>query len=657
MQLNRLDRLLAYCSPALGAKRAALRVYMAEAESYRQAQVRATRHLMGGTGPYEAGKRTEQRASWEPNVGSADRDIIAQLPLIRARCRELVANDGNAVAMIRALCDNVVGEGLTPEPKLDPERLGLTPEQTRELQRDMLYFWGCFKETADATGVDDFDRLQELWFQETVTVGDVFPRPVTNRLPGAFTNIAIETIESERVDTPMGLKGDRVIRGGVETNKAGAPVAYWVHRQHPKDIVLGKPRTRGDRNMVRVPKWNPDGSRSMLHYINRGRVRQSRGLPWLTASLPAFKDHSDYQRAEMFAAKIASCLTGIVTSPAGNLWNPTKTSDGAKIREFRPGMFIDLQPGESITIADPKRPNANFGEYSMAALRKIGGALGLSYELALRDFSKSSWANARAAVIEARKMFRKLARQFGAQILQPIWLIVMEEAFRRGMLRHLKVWDAKLMRAVWHHAGWEWVDPQKAAQATNLKLEAGLTTMEKELRAMGAGSYEDLLTQQIYEANLKASLSEALSEVATATTADPDPAQEPEPTEGEEPTEPTEPASTGATQDTADAKAVVDAYGAAVRSGAVTPQQEDEEDIRSRIGLPDMGPLVVEAWEREGTRRPATLASPADNPAEQPADDDPDPDAETEAPEVDVDDEEEREERDDQDLDDEEREE
>ncbi len=523
---NMLDRFLGYCSPSLGAKRAAYRLYMAEAEGYRGAQIRATRHLMGGTGPYEAGKRTQQRKDWEPDIGSADRDMIPQLPLIRARVRDLVANDGNAVAMVRALTDNVVGEGLTPNPALDARRLELEPEQKDELQVDMLWAWGCFKQTADATGVDDFDSLQELWFQETVTVGDVLPRPVKNRLPGAEFNLALETIEAERVDTPMGLKGDRVIRGGVETNKAGAPVAYWVHRQHPKDIILGKPRTRGDRNMVRVPKWNPDGSRSMLHYINRQRVRQSRGLPWLTASLPAFKDHADYQKAEMFAAKIASCLTGIVTSPGGNLWSPNKGTDGVKSREFRPGMFVDLQPGESITIADPKRPNANFGEYSMAALRKIGGALGLSYELALRDFSKSSWSNARAAVIEARKMFRKLAQQFARQVLQPIWLLVMEEAFRRGMLRHLKKWDAKLMRAIWYHAGYEWVDPQKQAQATTLKLAAGLTTMEAELRAMGGGSYEDLLTQQIYEQNLQSRMNEALSEPAQATAVvedDPDP--------------------------------------------------------------------------------------------------------------------------------------
>lgn len=510
---NLLDRALGYLSPNLGAKRAALRVYIAEADAYRSAQVRATKLLAGTTaGPYEAGKRTSQRAEWEPDVGSADRDMVPQLPLIRARTRELMANDGNAVAMVRALTDNVVGEGLTPDPPLNPQRLELTAEQTQELRQDMLYAWECFKPYADSTGVDEFDSLQELWFSETVVAGDVLPRPVQQKDPqGEF--LALETIEAERVDTPVGLKGKRIIRGGVETNLAGRPVAYWVHRQHPKDIFTpGRPIRRGDRNMVRIPKMNADGTRGMLHHLKRFRVRQSRGLPWLTASLPAFKDHGDYQRAEMFAAKIASCLTGFVTSPGGSLWQPKTAADGTKTREFRPGMFVDLEPGQTITIADPKRPNANFGEYSMAALRKIGGALGLSYELALRDFSKSSWSNARAAVIEARKMFRKLARQFATQVLQPIWLIVMEQAFRMGRLRHLRKWDAKLMRAIWHHAGWEWVDPEKSAKASKLRIETGSTTMERELRAVGGGSYEDLLTQQIYEQNLKARLEKALLE-------------------------------------------------------------------------------------------------------------------------------------------------
>jgi len=66
-----------------------------------------------------------------------------------------------------------------------------------------------------------------------------------------------------------------------------------------------------------------------------------------------------------------------------------------------------------------------------------------------------------------------------------------------------------------------------------------------------------------------------------------------------------------------------------VRAGVVTPQREDEKHYRAELGVPGASRLVDNAWEREGVRRPVTLAAPADNPAEQQADkvpDDPDDD-------------------------------
>ena len=52
----------------------------------------------------------------------------------------------------------------------------------------------------------------------------------------------------------------------------------------------------------------------------------------------------------------------------------------------------------------------------------------------------------------------------------------------------------------------------------------------------------------------------------------------------------------------------MDAYGVAVRAGAITPQIEDEEELRKEAGLPPMTEPVKRAWgEDEGYRRPITL--------------------------------------------------
>lgn len=59
------------------------------------------------------------------------------------------------------------------------------------------------------------------------------------------------------------------------------------------------------------------------------------------------------------------------------------------------------------------------------------------------------------------------------------------------------------------------------------------------------------------------------------------------------------------------AKARADAYGVAVRAGAVTPQKADEADFRGELGLPEMSDDVASAWaEDDGVRHPITLRDP-----------------------------------------------
>lgn len=55
-------------------------------------------------------------------------------------------------------------------------------------------------------------------------------------------------------------------------------------------------------------------------------------------------------------------------------------------------------------------------------------------------------------------------------------------------------------------------------------------------------------------------------------------------------------------------KSKFDAYGVAVRAGAITPCDADEIEFRREAGLPAMTSAVKGAWEEDqGFRRPITL--------------------------------------------------
>lgn len=52
----------------------------------------------------------------------------------------------------------------------------------------------------------------------------------------------------------------------------------------------------------------------------------------------------------------------------------------------------------------------------------------------------------------------------------------------------------------------------------------------------------------------------------------------------------------------------IEAYGAAVRAGVITPNLDDEISIREQMGLPPVNEAVRSAWADNGVRAPITLA-------------------------------------------------
>jgi hypothetical protein len=64
------------------------------------------------------------------------------------------------------------------------------------------------------------------------------------------------------------------------------------------------------------------------------------------------------------------------------------------------------------------------------------------------------------------------------------------------------------------------------------------------------------------------------------------------------------------------AKEKLDAIGAAVRAGVITPSQEVESSVRSMLALPVMGEEVLSEWNTNPIRSPITLTNALANPDE-----------------------------------------
>lgn len=81
-----------------------------------------------------------------------------------------------ATGAIKTLRTNVVGSGLVPTPQVDADYLHLTEEQADQLQAQISREFELWADSTlcDASGMDNFWRLQTLAFTSFLMNGDAF---------------------------------------------------------------------------------------------------------------------------------------------------------------------------------------------------------------------------------------------------------------------------------------------------------------------------------------------------------------------------------------------------------------------------------------------------------------------------------------------------
>ena len=104
--------------------------------------------------------------------------------------------------------------------------------------------------------------------------------------------------------------------------------------------------------------------------------------------------------------------------------------------------------------------------------------------------------------------------------LQPIYALWFEEAVNAGEIEAPGFYDNKYAytRAKFIFGGRGWVDPVKEAQAAVMRMEAGLSTLEKECAEQG-DDYEEVLDQLAVERAMKAARGLPLNAVPVQTPA------------------------------------------------------------------------------------------------------------------------------------------
>lgn len=444
-----------------------------------------------------------QVSSWRPIKASADADLLPDLDELVARARDLSRNSGIAKGGLQTIVDNVVGVGLRlasrPNYTVIPR---MTKDAADRLGQAINALWVSYAESTACDAADSliFDHMTALVLRSQLDNGDACAIPyfIPDRGDGWATKFQV--IESDRLSNPKDAFDTLTLRAGVELDKYGGAVAYHVRTTHPGDIMLGNIQASVGE-WVRIPKRTgpPFNRIQFIHVFDRtDRAGQTRGSPIFAPVIAEFKNIDRYKGAEIQAALINAMIAGTIETPMEQdailqLFNNDNERYLKERRDYavamESGSLLPLFPGDKVNSFLPSRPSSQFGVFMENVLRFIAVALGMPYELLLKDFTKTTYSSMRAAMIEAWRAFLRRRDLIITQWCDVAYGLWFEEAVHDGKIPisidQFYEYRAAYLRCRWIGPGRGYADPLKEPQASVYKIQNGLSTREDECAEQG----------------------------------------------------------------------------------------------------------------------------------------------------------------------------
>lgn len=470
IELNLFDSVLAQFAPRAALRRVQARIALDQF---------AKRSMASG---YEAAGLGRRSSAWRPRSTSADVEISAAGPRLRARMRDLVRNAPFAAEAVTAWTDYLVGAGIEPRAKTGDAKLD-----------DRLNgLWADWAPQADADGAGGFHALISLAVRQMIEGGDCFLRRRGRRAEdGLAVPFQVQLYEAEHLDetkmTFTSLNGFKTNRG-IEYDAAGRRTAYHLYKDHPGEI--GVMRTL---EASRVP------AEFVAHLYRRDRVQQ-RGVPWGASVVHKLKELDDWHEAELVRKKIEACAVAFVVNPdagdepltpgaldaAGSPY--AVDANGTLVEQFEPGLIAYLNGGKDVRFNDPKS-TGGVGEWNAVQQHAIAAGWGMPYEILTGDLSRVNYSSIRTGLIK----FRQRAERYQWHVVIPIacqriWDWFTEAAYANKLI------DKPTARVEWSPPRVEEVDRTKEALADLAELRAGTTSLQQVISRKGY-NWKELLDE------------------------------------------------------------------------------------------------------------------------------------------------------------------
>jgi lambda family phage portal protein len=446
-----------------------------------------------GASGYDAASHSRRIAGFVGSNESINALLLLAGDELRAKSHKLVRENAWASSAIEEWKAQAIGTGIKPQSKY--RDAGGNTEAARGIRRQIQEAWCYFVDEADADGITDFYGQEALAWGSMMESGECFVQMLPRRTDqGCYVPLQFRILEADHVPLTMNslLPGGNTIRAGIEFDAEGNRVAYWVHPEHPQS---GLTFFRPTNQPVRIPSWEADHQRGIIHLFAPHRPGQLRGEPWLTRALVKLYNLDQWDDATLERQKLGAMLLGWITenTPEGvdplmlsgksidpQTGEPASTEDGTapagiEFGKLEPGTLLRLMMGENMNFFSPPEVGQNYEQFNESQQRWIAQAVkGLPFENLTGNVSKVNYSSIRARQLAFQRVCQQL--QFSIMVYQfcrKVRRSWMDAGVLAGVL-DLPGYAANprpYLRDEWRTPKWTWVDPLKDAEGEVLLVD------------------------------------------------------------------------------------------------------------------------------------------------------------------------------------------
>lgn len=421
-------------------------------------------------GGLHSSKNQNRTASWLTSRLSPDAEATKQLIDVQDQSVSLYKTDPTAHGIIETRVNNEVGMGIMPQGRVKKESR-ITKSQAEQINsttEDVIQEWSAAG--VDRTGVQNLTACQREVNRTFSQYGEFFVE--LSSVGGSTSPIPmiLDHISPRQIETPPKYLNDPLVKLGIRYDKKGRVVGYYKREQEAEELnVTSKTKYRLLRRFDKL------GNVKTCHVKDPLFANQSRGLPWLIAALPRFKDISDMIEATIVATQIEACFTTFIKSASNPLdiskANSSATgSNSERIEDVYPGMVSYIGLEDEVTFGNPSRPGPSFAPFMEFCLRNLASATSTSYETLAKDWKGVTYSSGRLSLLDGRLGFVARRQLMVDQWLKFVWYRAVLEMIFAGLLPEINLQDYIdrpwiYRRHRWAGQGWKDMDPGREVKA------------------------------------------------------------------------------------------------------------------------------------------------------------------------------------------------